>query len=302
MRTNPALILAIAFFFFSSFPCFGIRTLRAATLEDTDGDGMPDLWEIRMGTDPEINDAAADPDNDGLTNLEEYQYGTNPFSSDSDEDGIDDGVEIQQYGTSPSLSDTDGGGRSDGEEILSGKNPLDPDDDTQIGGTLQITLQLSPRWNLISIPLYPGTSNIGPIIYPIADACEKVWSYKDETWRAYLPSQPDFSDLDTMVPGQGYWLFMKDARQLILSGSPPIKSIDLEIGWNLIGFPGSQPLNIEAALASIAGKYRHVWSYENGIWTLYIPNEPDFSDLAVMKPGLGYWISVIEPSILSLPQ
>jgi alpha-tubulin suppressor-like RCC1 family protein len=45
---------------------------------DTDGDGMPDLWELGHGLDPMVNDASADPDGDGFTNLQEYQNGTDP--------------------------------------------------------------------------------------------------------------------------------------------------------------------------------------------------------------------------------
>jgi hypothetical protein len=46
---------------------------------DTDGDGLPDDWEITFGFD-RLNpiDAALDADGDGLTNLQEYQMGTNP--------------------------------------------------------------------------------------------------------------------------------------------------------------------------------------------------------------------------------
>ena len=50
---------------------------------DTDGDGLPDLWEIVHGTNPHLTDADADPDHDGLTNLQEYLAGTDPQSSTS---------------------------------------------------------------------------------------------------------------------------------------------------------------------------------------------------------------------------
>jgi hypothetical protein len=51
---------------------------QAFGMGDTDGDGLPDWWEIANGTQMNIPDANADPDNDGMSNVQEYQAGTNP--------------------------------------------------------------------------------------------------------------------------------------------------------------------------------------------------------------------------------
>lgn len=39
---------------------------------DSDNDGMPNVWEIAMGLNPDLDDSAGDLDNDGYTNIEEF--------------------------------------------------------------------------------------------------------------------------------------------------------------------------------------------------------------------------------------
>lgn len=107
----------------------GTIQLQSFGLLDSDGDGMPDVYEVANGLNPfDPTDAAQDPDNDGLTNLQEYQLGTNPRVADTDGDGVNDGQEVSQ-GTNPLNPDTDGDGLTDGQEATLGTNPLVADTD-----------------------------------------------------------------------------------------------------------------------------------------------------------------------------
>ncbi|NJL59627.1 MAG: hypothetical protein HC887_08265 [Desulfobacteraceae bacterium] len=73
-----------------------VSSPAASQAKDTDGDGVPDLWETAHGLNPNVSDAGNDDDGDGLTNLQEYQRHTEPKNSDTDKDGFSDGDEIAQ--------------------------------------------------------------------------------------------------------------------------------------------------------------------------------------------------------------
>ena len=105
---------------------------------DTDGDNLPDGYEaLTLGTDPTkpdtddngVLDCDEDFDEDGLTNLQEYEQGTEPYNDDTDGDGLKDGEEIYTYGTDPLKVDTDDDGLDDGDEIYFETDPLNPDSD-----------------------------------------------------------------------------------------------------------------------------------------------------------------------------
>jgi uncharacterized protein YkwD len=67
-----------------------------------------------------------DSDADGLLDIEEKALGTDPFCTDTDKDGLGDFEEVYVYGTDPLSYDTDQDGMSDGDEVRLGYNPKGP--------------------------------------------------------------------------------------------------------------------------------------------------------------------------------
>lgn len=65
-----------------------------------------------------------DKDTDGLTDIEEGKLGTDPQKSDTDGDGLLDNDEIKIYKTNPLKFDTDGDGKNDGYEVRRNLDPL----------------------------------------------------------------------------------------------------------------------------------------------------------------------------------
>lgn len=94
---------------------------------DTDGDGLGDLQELQLGSDPRSEDTDHDLVSDGD---EFFLYGTEPFLADTDFDGLTDGEELFFFHSNPRARDSDGDGLTDGAEVLDyGTDPMDEDSD-----------------------------------------------------------------------------------------------------------------------------------------------------------------------------
>ncbi len=115
---------------------------------DSDGDGLTDVQEAALGTDPANMDSDGDglsdgdevnlyhtqpldedSDDDGLSDELEISVGTDNTTMDSDGDGLTDGEEVMGLGIDPMAADSDADGLSDGEELAAGGNPSSSDSD-----------------------------------------------------------------------------------------------------------------------------------------------------------------------------
>jgi len=88
-----------------------------------------------------------DSDSDGLSDIEEINLGTDPGNADTDGDYLPDGFEIK-YGTNPLDDDSDDDGHLDGIEVASGTDPLNSDD---YPGKPDPSPQAIPGFNIVMI-------------------------------------------------------------------------------------------------------------------------------------------------------
>lgn len=110
---------------------------------DTDGDGLPDVWErVFFPQDLTKLTATGDNDLDGLKDVDEYKRDSDPTKPDTDGDGLGDLVETAtgvyvgptNTGSSPKNTDSDGDSLSDATEVNrtppTDPNKADTDGDT----------------------------------------------------------------------------------------------------------------------------------------------------------------------------
>ena len=227
---------------------------------DTDGDGLPDGWELKFGFNPlsareRANEGSTwwvdmdcyDPDRDGLTNLEEYELGTDPTSPDvdgdglwdieeieagtdpwnpdTDGDGLLDGEEVHLYGTDPNKWDTDGDGVSDGEEaFLYETSPTLPQG-VGIAAPFPFS-HLLPEWLTcdLGMPAVPGTVSFSAGIFELAGGSGETQAY-DRGRLCFLPAWGNFeftARLQSVGAGGTAGIFIRRSE------SPDAVKVELE--------------------------------------------------------------------------
>ena len=102
-----------------------------AVSSDQDEDQIPDSYELRNGLDASTNDAGFDLDGDGVTNLSEYLLGTDPAVFEQDQDGDGYLGEADQFPEDPKeWLDTDGDGLGNNADLDDdGDGYLDSEDE-----------------------------------------------------------------------------------------------------------------------------------------------------------------------------
>ena len=94
---------------------------------------------------------------------------------------------------------------------------------------------------------------------------------------------------------------LKSSSECMIEVNPSSQVLTVKSGWNLISISNAQGATpIEDTLEPIMEDIISIWSYDNEVWSVYDPANPEFSDLLEVKPGKGLWVNMRSDAELSV--
>jgi parallel beta-helix repeat protein len=172
----------------------------------------------------------------------------------------------------------------------------DSKDNYPIMGEIGDYLFLYEGWNLISIPAIQSDSNLTSVLSPIAGSYDAVQWYNtsdaNDQWKHHHIAKPSgLNDLVHVNHTMGFFIHITDTPGVVFEypGTPLIinQSINLEVGWNLVGYPSLGNYNRTEGLNKLKfGTDVDAIQWFDASTKTWNFLEPD--DLFV--PGRGYWV------------
>jgi hypothetical protein len=151
-------------------------------------------------------------------------------------------------------------------------------------------------WNLVSIPKIQSDTNLQTVLLDIDGLYSAVQWYNisdaDDPWKHNHGTKPaglnDLTDIDHTM---AFWIYITELNGTLFhfSGIKPLvnQTIQLHIGWNLVGYPSFAFHNRTEGLNNIqfGSDVDAIQWYDvtTGSWQFMGPDD-------VFAPGRGYWI------------
>jgi parallel beta-helix repeat protein len=142
--------------------------------------------------------------------------------------------------------------------------------------------------SLVSIPLIQSNESIKTVLQTVA--YNDAWSYNpmNKEWKSFARSKPYDGTLEYVNHAEGIWVNVTDDSNLTVAGVVPmVTTINLQAGWNLVGFPSFDDSYTVANLKAVIAADR-VEGFD-GAAPPYFLRAMTNGDL--LQAGSGYWIN-----------
>lgn len=171
-------------------------------------------------------------------------------------------------------------------------------------------MNLEQGWNLISFPCLGEDTNLNLFFLNASysnGSHEALLSYDVndiiDPWKSYNSNLPNWTiqDLNLISRRKGYWLFSYNQTTLLINSSLATPTIiNLEQGWNLIGYPSTINRPINETFDQLKPNFDYVYLYNasNKEWKEYTWNisKPSLQNLNYTVYNYGYWIYMLNQS------
>ena len=183
----------------------------------------------------------------------------------------------------------------------------------QVGGAMDMALDLTNGWNLLGIYLEPSDGSIGGIFSGANETIISAWKWVNNSWAVYLEDYTEeqfttyitakgFASLTDIANGEGFWVNAKNPLTLNISGAfPQDTALSVSSGWNLMSLKGNQTKLITTLVSGNQDSIASLWKWENGTWAVFLPGQEDngaayaggkgFTLLEEINPGEGFWVN-----------
>jgi endoglucanase Acf2 len=153
-------------------------------------------------------------------------------------------------------------------------------------------------WSMFSTYMIPDNLDVLNILEPLQQN-NQIIILKDNSGLAYLPEW-NFNAIGNLTIGQGYLIKTSEGCSIELYGDyafPEEHTIELNAGWNTIGYLRIEPTDAESVLIDLNSDNNLVIAKDyNG--NAFLP-EWNFNAIGDMQPGQGYQLKIIEASSLT---
>ena len=149
------------------------------------------------------------------------------------------------------------------------------------------TRPLSKGPNLVSIPLIQPDETIQTVLQTLS--YDNAWIYDpiNQELKSFSKLKPYGQSLEYLNHTMGIWVNVTQDSNLTVAGVVPTSTtIDLQAGWNLLGFPSFDD-NYTVADLKAAVVVERIEGYDGlaSPYFLRVMNDSDF-----LQAGIGYWI------------